>query len=423
MKKIFLFALAALALVACNDKRQSELTEEVLMKGTAKIAVEIRYSPGLHKVDGAYKDIPLALPADASVFAKADYTEYGAAGNNIKQFPATLNNGMYEMVIPAGEKPIKVQIVVNGFYGDYYANPDQETPDKAYYPKFEPKDLIYTVLAGQSFVETDPQKTIIPAPASALLPKQDYVITSVSGKLQGKQEYWDKDKDYNEIQTDMLGLSGRTIILEIKAADAKQDPRVLQFKSSSTNANGDFKFENIKIFDQWVDSLKADADYLKMNLILEPWTAEFTHYYRVLDSSPVKEVWDSEATYNLAKTASKTYDADPDVAFAKYLAEQYQKDGEKLKYFYPTASNKTENVPGYWKVSEKTDTVAIGNVQGNIVMFKSAEQDIQAKFFVKDVKKIMGVGYFGADEEVKLKDDKYVVMPGACFKDPMGWAD
>ena len=414
MKKIFLFALAALALVACNDKRQSELTEEVLMKGTAKIAVEIRYSPGLHKVDGAYKDIPMALPADASVFAKADYTEYGAAGKNIKQFPASLNSdGLYEMIIPAGEKPIKVQIVVNGFYGDYYANPDQEKADKAYYPKFEPESLIYTVLAGQSFVETDPQKTIIPAPAAALLPKQDYVLTSVSGKLLGKQEYWDSKKENAEIQVDLLGLSGRTVILEIKAADEKKDPRVLQFKSSSTSSEGDFKFENVKIYDQWVDSLKADANYLKMNLILEPWTANFTHYYKALEEKPVKETLTS-ATYDVESKKE---------GWLKWLEEQYwvEDPSKPVRKYYQGASSKTDAVAGYWKVGEKTDTVPVGNIQGSIVMFKSAEQDITAEFFVKDLKKVMGIGEFGKDVEVTLKDDEKRDMPGVCYYDPMGW--
>ena len=421
MKKFFLFALAALAFVACDDKRQSELTEDVLMKGTAKIAVQIRYSPGLHKVDGAYADVPLSLPAGATVFAKADYKQYSAEGKNIKQFPASLNSdGLYEVVIPAGEKAIEVQIVVNGFYGDYYANPDQATPDKAYYPKFESEKLKFTVLAGQEYVETDPQKTIIPAPAAALFPKQEYELASIKGKLQGSQEYWDKDaKSPLEVSPKMLGLKDKVVTLEIKAADPKKDPRVLQFKSSATNAEGAFEFKNIKIFDQWVDSLKADEKYLKVNLIVEPWTANFTHYYRVLSESNVKGLWKNEATYKAERGAKTDEQWFKDEKLNTYVWI----DGDNNKYFYESASKQSEDVYGYWKAG-KNDTTAIGDVKAAIVLFKSAEQDIEATFTPQDIKSISGIGKYSKDGKmvsVKLEDDKYIDMPEYSYNDPMKW--
>lgn len=423
MKKFFLFALAALAFVACDDKRQSELTEDVLMKGTAKIAVQIRYSPGLHKVDGAYVDVPLSLPAGATVFAKANYSEYKAMGDNIKQFPASLNSdGLYEVVIPAGEKEIEVQIVVNGFYGDYYANPDQATPDKAYYPLFVSDKLKYSVLAGQEYVETDPQKTIIPAPAAALFPKQEYELASIKGKLQGNQEYWDKDaKSPNEVTAKMLGLKDKVVTLEIKAADPKKDPRVLQFKSSATNAEGAFEFKNIKIFDQWVDSLKADANYLEMNYIVEPWTANFTHYYRVLTEGNVKKLWTKKSDYT---DAQKTAEG-AGTAWEKYINGLYYPDGDKQLYFYESSSNASEDVYGYWKTG-KNDTTAIGDVKAAIVLFKSAEQNIEATFTPQDTKVIKGVGYFKDEKtdkeiEIKLDDDNKIEMPKYSYNNPMNW--
>ena len=416
MKKFFLFALAALTFAACNDTKQTELTEEVLgLNGKASIRVQLFYNEGTKLVDGVEVQELLPIPETVVVFAKVDYAQYtGAkAGQSFKQFDATKKgNGVYEVEIPAGEKQINVTIVANGFEADYYVTPEKAI--KAYFPKKE--IAIGNVLAGQSFVEVDPAKTTFSVDKNILNNDRDIEIKEISGKLTGNMEKWNDDNG-GYVESKEAPIANREVELEIKAKAGSSDERVLKF-TAKTDASGVYQFSNIKIYNDWKDSIDNDENSIEMTLSVKQWAdGEFVHYYKLLQGARAAKIWADEAAYNLK---SKEDLFENEKAWADHLAGLSYLDDGKLKYLYSWDQSTKENVLGSWKVADKK----IGNLTNVVILFQQAlNQDLSAAFTPENVNNVYGVGKFRSSEAQKVKcnnEDKVEVL-FTVTSNVMGW--
>ena len=405
MKKIFLAALAALTLVACNDRNQSELKESDFLTGKSTIQVTFFYNPGAHNVDGVVVSELLPIPDDVEVLAKVDYNEYtdAGAGVNFKQIKATSKgNGVFEVDIPAGERQINVEIIANGFTADYYTSPEKE-PIKAYYPK---KDgLLFAVLAGQAFVENDPAKTTFKQPTEIL--NNDRTKTfAVSGKLEGKKEMWDNENGAPKVDNE--GLKDIELELSIKFADPSVDSRELVFKTK-TGSDGSYKFADLLLYDEWVEALESDPAALETKISAKPWVdAEFTHYYKSREGSAKK------CSFTQAGIGDATIGWNDGVLNGLY----YLNDSSKPVFLYQWVQNKNVKVLGAWEVA----SIAIGNLQANVTLYGEAlDQDLTAKFTPKSTTDILGVGSNGSVETVTNAADESVDVPQTTINDLMGW--
>jgi len=384
MRKSFLFvALAALALVGCNDKTQSELTEDVLgLNGEAKVTVKFYYNEGTKLVDGVEVSETLPVPASCKVVAKVDYSEYtGAAkGESFKQFAATAKgNGVYEVVIPAGEKQITVDIIANGFTADYYLTPEKKI--QAYYQTKTIADINNGVLAGQEVLEQNPTNTTLVVDPNIINNDRQVIIEEISGKLNGTFEAWNSD-DYPE--TVKQGIAGREVMLVIEPKDKKADKRVLTY-FTTTNKDGEFSFENVAIYDEWKDQLMEKDDTVTMKIKVEQWADEkFTHWYKAYDSSVGRKLWNDESDYKATwdGTYADRFGKDWDAWCADLAA---LKDGSDFLYAY--SKNTTQDVLGSWKVADK----AIADVKAVVTLFgKSKNNELNATFTPADLNDVYG---------------------------------
>jgi len=411
-KKLFMAALAALALVGCNDRNQSELKEETLgLKGKANISVQFFYNEGEKLVNGVKVNENLPVPSAVEVIAQVDYAEYtGAdAGKSYKQFVGTKKGeGTYTFEIPAGEKKINVTIIANGFEADYYLTPENKIT--AYYPK---KELTaFAVLAGQEFVKNDPSETTFDQPSN-ILNNNRTVKFAVSGKLTGKKEVWKDDA----LTTDNVGLAGQNVILTVKFADDTKDSRTLKF-TAATNSEGAFEFkaDDVMIYDEWYTALEEDANALEMKLSVKPWADEkFVHYYKYLFSSRAEKIWDKADTYKTKKDACAT-----EKDWIDYLDGASYLDDGKLRYLYAIDADnkKSVEVTGSWNVKE----IDVANIQAAVTLFgKALNQDLVAEFVPADVKSVLGVGTTGNEVTVQCKNEDKVKVPTTTIYDVMGW--
>ncbi len=117
MKKIFIAALAALALVSCQQE-QSELNFSDI-QGSATIKGKVLYEVGKVVEDNIYLEKTLPA-AGIEVVAEVDYSQYDREATGVKKFVAkTTETGEYEIQIPVGQKAISVSITPRGFTADY----------------------------------------------------------------------------------------------------------------------------------------------------------------------------------------------------------------------------------------------------------------------------------------------------------------
>jgi hypothetical protein len=412
MRKSFLFvALAALALVGCNDKTQSELTEETLgLNGEAKITVKFYYNEGTKLVDGVEVSETLPVPASCKVVAKVDYSEYtGAAkGESFKQFAATAKgNGVYEVVIPAGEKEITVDIIANGFTADYYLTPEKKI--QAYYQTKVIADINNGVLAGQEVLEQNPANTTLAVDPNIINNDRQAIIKLITGKLSGKIEKWDSDD--KKLEAVDKGLEGQTIELEIKSKN-KDDKRVLTY-FAQTAADGSFKFEDVAIYDEWSEWLEDKKDTVTMTLKVKEWADVMKHYYKSVDGDVVKALFSTKADYE------GTHDK-ASFATEKEWSDHLDalKDGTDPMYILQGAS---QDVTGSWKVKD----TGIGNVYGVVKLFgESLNNDLTAEFAPADLKAVLGVGSYQLKTNAKCDNGDAITVLESTISDAsniLGW--
>ena len=382
MRKSFLFvALAALALVGCNDKTQSELTEETLgLNGEAKITVKFYYNEGTKLVDGVEVSETLPVPASCKVVAKVDYSEYtGAAkGESFKQFAATAKgNGVYEVVIPAGEKQITVDIIANGFTADYYLTPEKKI--QAYYQTKIVADINKGVLAGQEVLEQNPANTTLAVDPNIINNDRQAIIKLISGKLSGKVEKWDgEDKKLEAVDK---GLEGQTIELEIKSKN-KNDKRVLTYFAQSAS-DGSFKFEDVAIYDEWSEWLEEKKDTVTMTLKVKEWADVMKHYYKSVNGDVAKALFNSKSDYEGVYDRSMFSDD-------KTWSDKLDGLNDSGDYLY-ALQGASQDVTGSWKVED----TGIANIYGVVKLFgESLNNDLTAVFAPADIKAVYGVGSY-----------------------------
>ena len=121
MKKLFLI-VAAVALMLVGCKKQSELNFTDM--GEATVLVNVVYNPGEHDVNGVLitGEVPVT---DAVVLAKIQYSEYSDPAQGAKEIEAeNKGEGNYEVKVPAGQKPVNVEIIVRDYAAPYYENKD-----------------------------------------------------------------------------------------------------------------------------------------------------------------------------------------------------------------------------------------------------------------------------------------------------------
>ncbi len=417
MRKSFLFvALAALALVGCNDKTQSELTEDILgLNGEAKISVQFYYNEGTKLVDGVEVTETLPVPATCKVIAKVDYSQYtgGKKGESFKQFEgAAKGNGVYEFVIPAGEKAIAVEVVANGFKAKYYVNPEKAI--EAYYPSVTvPINGGNGVLAGQEFVENDPDNTTFSVDKNIVDNGRNTVIKSISGKLTGFVEDWNKDGYAESVEA---GLAEQKIELEVKVLEGEntKDERVLSF-FTTTAKDGSFEFKDVAIYDDWKNLLEKYPDTIKMTLKVQKWADDdFKHYFKELDNKfDVDNVWADQNDYDKTFTGLTDRWNKDFLNWSAKLATVIDVDD----YMYDW-SNKPQSILGSWEVADKK----INNVDAIVLLFGVAQnQNLSASFTPQNYADVYGCIGYGKKESVECADNTKVDVPQYIAGNALGW--
>ncbi|MBR1929242.1 MAG: hypothetical protein IJ834_05840 [Paludibacteraceae bacterium] len=381
-KKIFFAAIAALALVGCNDKNQSELSEEALgLNGEAKISATFYYNPGARMVDGVEVTENLPVPETVEVIAQVDYAEYtGAkAGVSFKQFKASAKgNGTYEVVIPAGEKKIAVTIIANGFSADYYLAPDNKIT--AYYPTQEL--AAFDVLAGQEFVKNDATETTFNAPNDILNNDRNVELT-ISGKLTGNVEVFDKDA--KKAKTENQGFKGAAIEIKITSSD---DDRELVYSTTTTNDEGKYELK-VNLYDNW------DLDNVEIEIAPKAFVAKFEHFYAEVDAKKMKDTYSDEAAFIAA--------------------------GKAVIYDTFSAKN-TVDVDGWWE----GNAIKVAGLKNKVELFGTATgNDLSIVFTPSvDLATIPGVlsaAEGGEETEVQLGDKTEVTVQRYMTANLMGW--
>lgn len=330
MKKTFFFAaMAALALVGCNDKTQSELTEEMLgLSGEAKIEVSFYYNQGKHEVNGVAFEGNEYVPSTVEVIATVDYSQYSnqTKGQVFKQFVATrIGEGTYALTIPAGEKKIHVEVLPKGFAAKYW-NSLTESVD-AYYKLAKPVE--FDVLAGNSYVQKDPKNTTM-AKSSEALNNEAIVEFTVSGKVTANMEKFKAEEKVENSYVDIeeVTLSNVAIKLEISNTEKDGEGNLVDARkltyNATTNSNGEYSAV-VKLFNGW--------DFANVEISVEPvaYTSKFSHNYKELDL---------EATKNLKEDNWKDNEGDDVKGWASLT------DGKRTW--------KTIDVEGYWQGEANT---------------------------------------------------------------------
>jgi len=353
MKKNFFFAaMAALALVGCNDKTQSELTDEMVgLSGEAKIEVSFYYNQGKHEVNGVAFEGNEYVPSTVEVIATVDYSQYTnqTKGQVFKQFVATrTGEGTYALTIPAGEKKIAVDVQPKGFAAKYW-NTLTESVD-AYYALATP--VHFDVLAGNSYVQKDPKETTM-AKSSEALNNEATVEFTVSGKVTAQVEELEEKDEVKTLKTKEAEMSNVDIELEISN---KNDDRKLTYNAKTGN---DGRYEaTVKLFNGW--------DFADVTISVKPvaYTAKFTHNYEELNQS---------ATADL-----------------KYTDKEWGPDNTKGWGSYPTGRytwTKTD-VEGYWQGNASDITLDKEKVE---LAKKESDHNLTLTFVPLQPKKVPGI--------------------------------
>jgi len=361
MKKNFFFAaMAALALVGCNDKTQSELTDEMVgLSGEAKIEVSFYYNQGKHEVNGVAFEGNEYVPSTVEVIATVDYSAYSnqTKGQVFKQFVATrTGEGTYALTIPAGEKKIAVDVQPKGFAAKYW-NTLTESVD-AYYALATP--VHFDVLAGNSYVQKDPKETTM-AKSSEALNNVATVEFTVSGKVTGVAEELEDKDDVKTLKTKEINMSNVAIKLEVSNTEKDKEGNLVDTRkltyNATTNSNGEYSAV-VKLFNGW--------DFANVEISVEPvaYTAQFTHNYEELNQTQ---------TAALKYTDEKWGDEDTP-GWGKY------KDG---RYNW-----KTMDVEGYWKGNASDITLSKAKVE---LAKKESDHNLSMTFVPLQLKKIPGI--------------------------------
>ena len=383
MKKNFFFAaMAALALVGCNDKTQSELTDEMVgLSGEAKIEVSFYYNQGKHEVNGVAFEGNEYVPSTVEVIATVDYSAYSnqTKGQVFKQFVATrTGEGTYALTIPAGEKKIHVEVLPKGFAAKYW-NTLTESVD-AYYKLA--KAVEFDVLAGNSYVQKDPKETTM-AKSSEALNNVATVEFTVSGKVTGvAEELESKNKEYTH-KTKEINMSNVAIKLEVSNTEKDKEGNLVDTRkltyNATTNSNGEYNAV-VKLFNGW------DFDNVVISVEPVAYTAQFTHYFEELNQSDTEDLAYNDATWKNDK------------------GKEFDGWGS-----HPTGIFDWQNmaVDGYWKGNASDITLSKAKVE---LAKKESDHNLTMTFVPLQLKKVPGITegeeYVFEACDYKDKDDK-----------------
>ena len=381
MKKVFIAAMAALALVACNDKTQSELTDEMVgLSGEAKIEVAFYFNQGKHEVNGVAFEGNEYVPATVEVIATVDYSEYSnqTKGEVYKQFVATrTGEGTYSLTIPAGEKKIHVTVQPKGFAAKYW-NTLTEAVD-AYFSLENPVE--FDVLAGNSYVQKDASKTTM-AKTSEALNNNATVEFAVSGKVTATAEELETKDDVKTLKTKEIKMGGVNIELEISNTEKDGEGNLVDARkltyTTTTNSDGEYN-TTVKLFNGW--------DFDKVEISVKPVakTDKFKHNYEELNVSSTKDL--------------------------KYKDAKWGEEDTKGWGSYPNGKRdwKEIEVEGYWEGGKVDIKLSKAKVE---LAKKQSDHNLSMTFIPLQPKKIPGID---EGEEIefteictyaKRKDDK-----------------
>ncbi len=273
MKKILFATVAALALIGCQ--KQSELNFSDI-KTSATVKGKVTYEVG-YKVDGSQYIYEMLPAADVEVVAKIKYSEYSDGAQGVKQIVAKTDaEGNYELAIPVGQKAINVEVEPRGFEGEYLGNLNESgsvLPTKAY---FKASAQNASVLAGEVKVlnNFEMRKDV----ADPIVTRNMQVKVAGKVKVQAEEATLDTKDEINGAK---VGSAAANCKVKITFENINSSDKIIY--NDVVVKEGEYSL-TADIFDVWL----LDETIVKVEAL--PYTtAEFVHYYYVIDDSAWKK--------------------------------------------------------------------------------------------------------------------------------------
>ncbi len=273
MKKILFATVAALALIGCQ--KQSELNFSDI-KTSATIKGKVTYEVG-YKVDGSQYIYEMLPAAEVEVVAKINYSEYSDGAKGVKQIVAKTDaEGNYDLAIPVGQKAINVDVEPRGFEGEYLGNLNESgsvLPTMAY---FKASAQSASVLAGE--IKVLDNFEMLKEVADPITTRNMQINVAGKVKVQAEESVLDKS---DEIAGAKAGTAAANCKVKITFENSKFTDKIIY--NDIVVKDGEYSL-SADLFDVWL----LDETTIKVEAL--PYTtAEFIHYYYVIDDSAWKK--------------------------------------------------------------------------------------------------------------------------------------
>ncbi len=242
MKKILFAALAAFALVSCQQE-QSELNFSDI-QGSATIKGKVLYAPGyqVNQSTGLY--LTESIPASGiEVVAEVAYSAYDSEAQGAKQYIATTNeSGEFEIQVPVGQTAITAQVRPRGFEAEFTGILDVNNKVLSTTAFFEATSVPVSLNSGDL-------KVLQPITMTASSKKD---ITSRNLKINIKGEVLAECEKLEMVSYgwDLVrttkGINSKLLI----SVTNTTDNNVIYYLNEKTNASGQYAV-TLNIYDDW----------------------------------------------------------------------------------------------------------------------------------------------------------------------------
>ncbi len=269
MKKLFFAALAALALVGCQQE-QSELNFSDIA-GSATVKGKVLYQVG-YTEDGSQLITELAPAANVEVVAQVNYSEYDDEATGVKQYTATTDeNGSYEIVVPVTQKALSLTIVPRGFTAAYNGNTNSSLeilPTEAF---FSHAGQAATVIAGD--VKVLPNIEMYPEVEAAITSRN--TVVNLEGKVLTEYEKATRDAA-NDINGSEYSTTAAKTTVNITLTYGSES---IIYRDIKVNEEGIYTLK-ANVYDTW-----SDLAYAEVKVEAKAYLSEVRHYYFVYDTN------------------------------------------------------------------------------------------------------------------------------------------
>ena len=276
MRKIFLVALATLALVGCRQQSQLDFEN---VAGKAVVQGHVYVDRGFKQDGNTY--VVVNEPAEGcEVVVKVPYKRYDAdAADGDKLFTAVCDaNGFYTIEIPVGQAAITgAQVYTRPFVGTYYGMVNGQVMETT--ASFPETSTAVDIENGKTFVAAN---MVVSKDVTTPIFSRQQVVT-VSGQIAQNYEKknWIDPEDMDKGYTVSDDVQNATKAVELQLTFFHSSSAEALVYNVTTNETGAYSLA-VNLYDMW------DINTVGVNVVVKSYLNEMTHYYKKYDEDEKK---------------------------------------------------------------------------------------------------------------------------------------